>query len=107
MHPAADFAIAKVYVITISITEKEESGRLVKKSEQKMAFLFYTVLFSRAGENGECGGVKLPGRVECTLWTTVWRHILWALGSPAMWPGCGRGAHLVLPLCSWLLAVGS
>lgn len=84
-HPADDFAIAKVYVITIPITEKEKSGRLVKNREQKIAFLFYIFPYSRAGENWACGGVKLPGRVEHTLWTTVWRHILQALGSMCQW----------------------
>lgn len=38
MHPAADFAIGKVYVMIIAITQKEKPGRLVKNIEQKNSF---------------------------------------------------------------------
>lgn len=87
-----------------SLKKRSQEG-LWKILNKKIAFLLYTALYSRAGENWECGGVKLPGRVECTLWTTVWRHILRALGSRAMclW----STACSVLPSCSWLLAVES
>lgn len=81
MHPATDFAISKVQIIIILITEKrEKSERHVRKIEEKTAFFLHTILYSCVEENGGCG-IRLLGRVECTLWKTVWKRVFPALGS--------------------------